>query len=172
MLKSILRAIKFPVAQAGQLDRAAHVARIRDGSGQLIDALVAARDERGGDQRHAAADEVHWNQVEALRFRGRKLAEKSAEQIRKRRGGVDAFVPAEERLFDRGFDDRRPHDGDGSIGLRVEKIADERFGEALRERVGVGPAEFVGALRARIGESLAQPADAILANLIFERRTA
>ena len=71
-----------------------------------------------------------------------------------------------------GFDDRRANDGDGRVRLRVEKIADERFGEALRERVGIGPAELVRALRGRIGERLAQPADAILANLIFESRTA
>ena len=172
MLETVLRAIKFAVAEAGQLDRAAHVARIRDGRGELIDALVAARDERGGNQRHAAADEIDRNQIEAFAFIGGKLAEKCAEQIGKRRGGVDAFVPAEERLFDGRFHDRRAHHGNGRVRMRVEKIANERFGEALRERVGVGPAELVRARGAGVGKRLAQPADAILANLIFERGAA
>ena len=46
---------------------------------------------------------------------------------------------------------------------------DQRFREALGERVGVRPAELVRAPRARIGQGLAKPADAVLANLIFKR---
>ena len=54
-------------------------------------------------------------------------------------------------------------------GFCVEEIANQRFGEALREGVSIGPAEFVGAVRSSVGESLTQPADAIFADLIFER---
>ena len=56
-----------------------------------------------------------------------------------------------------------------ACGIGVQKIVDQRFGEAFRERVGIGPAEFVGATRACVGERLAQPTHAVLADLIFER---
>ena len=117
-----LRAIKFAVAEAGEFDGAAHIAGVGDGSGELIDALVAARDERGGNQGHAAADQVHGDQVQALRFVRGKLAEKCSEQIGKRGGGVDALVPAEERLFQRRFHDGGAHDCDCGLGFASRKL--------------------------------------------------
>src|SRR4029077_6946257 len=94
VFEAFLRAIVFAVTQACQFDGASHVARIRDRRGELIDALVAARDERGGNQCHAAADEIDGNQVEAFTFGGGELAKESAEKVGKRRGRVDSFVPA------------------------------------------------------------------------------
>ncbi len=65
MLEAILGAIKFPMAKAGEFDRTAHVARICYRRRELVDAFVPARHERGGDQRHATADEVYQNRVQA-----------------------------------------------------------------------------------------------------------
>ena len=69
----------------------------------------------------------------------------------------------------RRFDDRGADYGDCRCRVGVQKIADQRFGKTFGERVGVGPAEFVRAPRACVGESLAQPPHTVLADLIFQR---
>src|SRR6202050_61160 len=171
VLEVVARAVILSVAQTGELDRSAHVAGVRYGCGEMVDAVVAAGDERGGDERHAPGDDVYRDQVQRFVFVGRELTEESAQEVGKRGGGVYAFIPAYERLFDRRFDDGRSDDGDGGFGICVGIAADHRFRKAFRERVGVGPAEFVGALGSSVHQRLTEPTRAVLADLVFERDT-
>ena len=66
MLETLLRAIVLAMRERSQLDGAAHVARIVRRCSQLIQALMAPLDDRRGDQRHAAADQVHGDHVQAF----------------------------------------------------------------------------------------------------------
>ena len=105
---------------------AAHVDGIDGGGGELIELRVAARDDGGGDEGHAAADHVYRDDVETFAFVGGKLAEICAEQIGERRGSVDAFVPAGEGRSLGAFDDRRADDRDGQVACRVSKASIRR----------------------------------------------
>ena len=165
VLQTLLRAVVLAVREAGQFDRAPHVARIARGSGQLIDRLVAPRDDRGGDQSHPAAHHVHGNHVQAFALVGRQLAKISAQQIGKRRRSIDAFIPAAKRLVGGSFDDRGPHDGNRQPGAVAH---DHGFGERFGKRVGIGPAEAPRPARPRARQAIAQPAHAILADQIFQ----
>src|SRR5262245_1320081 len=169
LVEIVLRAVVLAVRQSGQFDGAAHVAGVGPGGRQLIDRLVAAPDQGGRDQAHPATDQVYGNDVEALLAVRRHLAEEGAEQIRDRRRGVDAFVPAFERVVRGGLDDRRAYDGDGQV--RAE-FGDQRFGETLGERVSVGPSQFPRAAHPRLDQFVARPALALFANLRFDLRVA
>ena len=131
----------------------------------MIDRRVTALDERGGNQGHAAAYQIDGNNVETLIFIGWKLAKESAQQIGKRRGSIDSFVPSEEGFFERRFDNRRAHDRNRQS---LAAFCDQRFSEALGQRIRVRPAQFLRAACSGFGEISLQPADAILTNLIVE----
>ena len=131
-----------------------HVDGIDGGSGELVEARVLALHQRGGDQRHAARDHVHGNDVEAFALVRRKLAEICAEQIGERAGGVDAFIPAGEGRALGTFDDGGADDGDGKIAALLRE---DGFAEAFRKGVGVGPAEMLGALHAGAHQAVARP---------------
>src|SRR5271156_358009 len=124
MFQTILGAIKLSMAEARQLDRTAHVASVGDGSCEVIHGRVAALDECGGNQRHPPAHKIDWDNVETLCFVRGKLAEESAKKVRERCRGVDALVPAQERLCDRRFNDSGAHDSDGRRGVSIEEISD------------------------------------------------
>jgi len=47
-------------------------------------------------------------------------------------------------------------------------LQQQRFGEALGQRVGIWPTQFVGASPPCFGELVAKPADPVLSNLIVE----
>ena len=129
VIQAVLRPVKLPVPQTGQLDRTPHVARVRNRSSEVIHALVPPRNQRRGDQRHAARNKIDGNQIEALVRVAGKLAEKSPQQIGKRRGSIDAFIPAEKRLLDGRLHDgraaprRSPRCGDSSRKFRISDSA-------------------------------------------------
>ena len=119
---------------------------------------MAARDNRGSDERHSAANHVDGDDVETLPLIRRKLAEIRAEKIGKRTGRVDTFVPAGEGRTLRAFHDGRADDGGGQIAPMVRE---DGFTETFCERVGVGPAEMLRAAQADAHEPVACPARAI-----------
>ena len=160
MLQSLLRAIVFAMREAGQLNRAAHVAGIRRGRGELIDAHVPALNQRCGDQRHSAADHVHGNHVETFARVGRKLTEIGAQQIGKRRGSVDAFIPSAKGKSRGSFDNRGPHNRDRQPGAACNEHG---FGHAFRQRVGIWPAQPLRATHSDARQPIANPALAVSA---------
>ena len=83
--EALLRAVVLAVRQAGELDGAPHIARVRYRSRELVERLVAALDQGRRNQRHAACDRIHRDQVQALALVGGELAEKGSQQIGKRR---------------------------------------------------------------------------------------
>ena len=113
VFQALLRAKMLAVREACQLDRAAHIARIARGSRELVNRFLAARDNGRGYQGHSPADHIHRNHVQALALIGRQLPKVSSEQIRERRGSIDAFVPPGKRLVSGRLNNRRPHDCDG-----------------------------------------------------------
>src|SRR5205823_6512492 len=148
----------FAMSQASELDAAAHIARVDAGSGQLVHAGVFAFDQRSGDQGHAAADHVHGDNIEALFSVRRQLAKICAEQIRKRPGSVDAFVPAAEGSVLRTFDDGGADDSDWEI---LAVTGQNRFAKAFSESVSIRPAQVLRAPHAYADELVAHPAAAI-----------
>ncbi len=131
----------------------------------MVQAGVAARDQRRGNQRHAAANHVHRNHVETLALVRRQLAEVRAKQIGERAGGVDAFIPAGEGRTLRAFDDGGPHDGNREI---VAVAHEDGFTQALGKGIRVGPAEVLRAAQAHAQQAIARPAHAIALQHAFQ----
>src|SRR6266481_6815122 len=152
---ALRRAVVLAVSQAGELDTAAHVDGIDGRSRELVHAGVAPRNHAGGNERHAAANHVHGNDVEALAFVRRKLAEVGAKQIGKRPRRVDALVPPDEGRTLRALDNRGTDDGDGEIAAAARE---DGFAQAFREGVSVGPTEMLGAAHANANKPVARPA--------------
>src|SRR4051794_26888192 len=69
-------------------------------------------------------------------------------RIDQRSARVDALVPADDGEAHAGFDDGGPHDRE-----REPRIRDDLLADALRVRVGVGPAPELRALRAHLREA-------------------
>src|ERR1051325_9557982 len=133
MLDSLLAAVMLAMSEAGKLDAAPHIARVDAGSRELVHAGVFARDQRRSYQSHATADHVHGNNVETFFCVRWQLSKIGAQQIGKRAGSIDAFVPSAERTVLRTFNDRRTDDGDWQTLAVTRK---NRFAEAFRERIG------------------------------------
>ena len=165
MFQALLRAVMFAVRQRRELDRAPHVAGIVGRSGQLIERLVPPFHQRRGDQGHAAAHHVHRNHVQALALVRGQLPEIGPQQIRKRRGSIDAFIPSSKRLLDGCFHDRRPHDGDGQA---CAARGEQRLRQALGEGIGVGPAQPAGTPHGRAREAISYPAHPVLADQFID----
>ena len=124
------------VGKPSELDAAPHIDRIDRGSRKLVQAGMAARDNRGSDERYSAANHVNGNDVEALALVRRKLAEIGAKKVGKRAGGIDAFVPAGEWGALGALDDGRAHDSDSQIAAAPRQ---HRFAETLGEGVSIWP---------------------------------
>ncbi len=155
---ALLRFVVLAVGEAGELDGARHVDGIDRGGGQLVQARVVPLHKRGGDERHPARDHVHGNDVKAFALVRRKLAKIGAEKIRKRAGGVDAFVPSSEGRALRTFDDRGANDGNGKVAALLRE---DGFAKTFRERIRIGPAQMLCALHAGADKAIADPTGAI-----------
>ena len=99
------------------------------------------------DQSHAAAYRIHRNNIQPLLLVGGKLAERGSQQIGKRSRSIDALIPAYKWLCNRSFHDGGTHHGDGQTGA---VLRNQRLGQTLGQGISVRPAQFGGALHARI----------------------
>ena len=100
-------------------------------------------DDRRRNQRHALADRIHRNNVQTLALVRRQLPEIRSQQIRKRRRSIDALIPSQKRLLDRGLHNRRTHHRNRQARA---VFVNQRLRQALGQRVSIRPAQFVRAL--------------------------
>jgi len=91
-------------AEARQLNRAPHVAGIRDEVANWYSGSCRRSTSRRPNQPSSGAHRVHRNNIDRLRSFEGSCRNVVPQQIRQRRRSIDSFIPSRERPCDRGLD--------------------------------------------------------------------